>query len=206
MVALFGPVQAAAHEIAGLGVDAELGERGCAVLADGVAGRIEDSACGAMAGHVVVVGAAVAVGEDSLPAERVCDSDAEPAGEVVVAASGIADRVRPCSLSQRGDRLCRGYTGDGFDQLTDTRAGESEVSVPAAAGGGDEACLDEFGEVMARGGCRDTGFGRENGCCERPAVGKRQEHLRPGRLSEHRAHGGHVGVPDWLQDPWGDST
>jgi hypothetical protein len=54
---------------------------------------------------MIGVGAGVAAGEDSVLAKRVGDSDAEPPGKVVVAASRVADRVRASSLSQRGDRL-----------------------------------------------------------------------------------------------------
>src|SRR5205823_3821181 len=73
VVALLGPVEAAARDVAGASLDPQLGEGARAVVGDAVV-------AGAVAG-------------DEYPAllQRVCDGNAQPAREVVVAAAGVAD-------------------------------------------------------------------------------------------------------------------
>src|SRR6266508_164453 len=105
-----------------MGVDSELGQRACPVPGDGVAGVVDGD-------------------ERALFLKRVGYGHAEPAGEVVVAAARMADRVRARSLTKRGDRLRWCDAGDRLDQLADLRAGEAEVSVPATRDGGNQAGL-----------------------------------------------------------------
>jgi hypothetical protein len=180
VIALFCRVEAAARDIARASIDAELGEGMRSIVGDRVSG-----------GSVV---------GDEHPAflQRVCDGDAEPTGEMVVATAGVADGVRTRPLPKRSDRLLGRDACDGLEELGDLAAGEVEVSVPPARNSGDQAGLDESREVMAGGGCRNACLGGQDACRQRSAVGQREQDLRSGRLGQQRADGSQIGISGWL--------
>jgi hypothetical protein len=103
-----------------------------------------------------------------------CECDAKPAREVVVAAARVADCMRTGSLSERGDLLWGRDARHSLDELGDLRAGEREVSVPSVGRGGDQAGVDEPGEMMAHGRCCNTRLSGQHACRQRAAAGERK--------------------------------
>jgi NIPSNAP len=176
VVALFGPVETGDSDLAGADIDPQFPERLRAHVGDGVSGSVFGEE------HAVFV-------------QCIGDGYAEPAGEVVVAAARVADRVCACSLPQRRDRLAGRDAGDRFDQLGNVRTGKREVPMPATGSRADQSTIDEPREVMTRGRRRNTGFGGKDARSQRAAVGQGEQDLCACRFREQRTDRREVRVP-----------
>ncbi len=83
--------------------------------------------------------------------ERRHQPRAEHAGEVVVTRPGEADRLGPGALPQRADRRSWGKAGEGLEQVADLGTGDPEVPVPAVLLDREQAAVEEFAQMGARG-------------------------------------------------------
>jgi hypothetical protein len=170
MMLLLGPVEAGACRLAGVHVDADAHK-----LGGGNVGDLER-----------------AVPRDQV--ERIRDGDAETSRQMVVAAPCIAERVRARSLAERSDRLRRGNACHCLEQLGDMRAGQGEVAVAASRDDREEPAVDQPGQMVARGRCRNAGFRRQHARRQRAPVSQGHQYLCPGRLGEQGADGSQIRI------------
>ena len=149
---------------------------------------------------------AVAAAQQPAVQQAAHERDAEPPREVVVAGTGLAQRVRVGALAQRADRLRRRDARDRLEGVGDVRAGDPEETGSAFARGGQQARVDQPGEVFADRGRRHAGLGGQHARGEAPAVEQRHQHLGPAGIADQRGHRRDVGVSDGTGRHTGQSS
>jgi len=137
---------------------------------------------------------AVAAAKEAPVEQRGHHSDAEPAGEVVVAGPGAAQRVRAGALPQRADRFGWRDPGDRLQHVGDGRARQTEVAGAALPLGGEQVGLEEPGEVLADGGGRDPSLAGEHAGRQRPTVGQCHQHPCAGPVADQSGDAGDIRV------------
>lgn len=127
--------------------------------------------------------------------QPVAELDAAPAGEVVVAGASLGEGGRIATLPQRADRHRRRDLGQRLEHGCDVRPGELVVAMAALRALAHQAAVDEPAQVRRGGRRTDACASSQFPGGERPAVGQRDEHRRPGSIAEEPGRRGEVQVP-----------
>jgi hypothetical protein len=199
VVALLGPVEAAARDVPLLRANVELAQ-----LCRPSLGHSEDDWLWLRIRWALLTygrgsGARSQAYKDPVAAQSVCDGYAKPPGKVVVATTRVAHRVSPGPLTKRRDALSGRDPGRRLDQLGYARVGEAKVPVAPPDGDGDQSNVEKPAQVVAGGGRRDARLRRQDARGERAPIHEGEKDLGPRRLGQSRADGREIDIANRLR-------
>ncbi|WP_366557267.1 hypothetical protein [Pseudonocardia sp. SCN 73-27] len=188
VVALLGPVDAAPDAVRRGHGDPEPGQGGSAGRCEQVGGVIGEAAARARDVETRF--------RDEVPlvAQGVGQGDAEPSGDVVVAAAGQPHRVRAGAVAQRPDGLWRREPGDLLEQPSDLVARQPVVATAALRGDLQQSGRAQVLEVGAGRRGADPGLGGEHARGQGAAVVERHQHAGATAVGQGGTDDREVGV------------
>jgi hypothetical protein len=195
VVALFRPINAAAHRTVHGQHNPKLTQGAAARLGELVSDAVAEPTSEPAAVQLIELNAAVVAAETALIDQCSGDRDAEPPGDVVVAATGQADGVCPGTLPQRADGLRRCEPCDGLDELANLVPRQPVVAVPPGAEHLKHPSGAEFVQVRASGSGAHTRLASQHASGERAPIGECEQDLASAAVSQHGADHRQIRIP-----------